>query len=222
MCAEFLACLEFYDVAFLLAHVLADVVVVVDFSKETDALRVVSLCAWKSVFLRKFSYLTLRYRSDRKHRFFQLRICYPRKKICLVFECIYCRSEPRNSIIINPLLGIMACGDAVELIACLLLESSEFYETVAHHVGVRCQAFAHRLHSVCRHTVVILFLQVDDVEFAAVFLRDVSGDFNVFLRRAVHEVFLAFKADLDVKNMRVDALLLEEWHYHGTVDAARD
>ena len=108
----------------------------------------------------------------------------------------------------------MTCGDAVELIACLLLEGTELDEAVAHHVGVGGETFAYRVHGVGGNAVVILFLQVHDVELAAVFLSDISGYLDVFLRRTVHQILLALESYLDVKDMRVNALLLEERHYH--------
>ena len=114
----------------------------------------------------------------------------------------------------------MTCGDAVELIPCLLLKSTEFDEAVAHHVGVGCKAFAHRLHGVASHAVVIFFLKVDDVEFAAVFLGDKGRYLDVLFGRAVHEVLFAFQPYFYVENMRLDALLLEERHYHRAIDAA--
>ena len=74
--------------------------------------------------------------------------------------------------------------------------------------------FAYRVHGVGGNAVVILFLQVHDVELAAVFLSDISGYLDVFLRRTVHQILLALESYLDVKDMRVNALLLEERHYH--------
>ena len=115
----------------------------------------------------------------------------------------------------------MSRGNLVEVVAFLLFEGSEFDPTVAHHIRIGREAFSHHLHGVFAHGLEILVLQVHDVELTAVFLGDIGCDFNVLLRRTARQVFLAFHANLDIEDMRVVALLLEQRHHHGAVDAPR-
>ena len=68
--AKFSASLEFDDVAFPLADVFADIIVVVYLSQEADALGIMTLRARKVVFLRKFPYFAFWQFSNGKHRFF--------------------------------------------------------------------------------------------------------------------------------------------------------
>ena len=116
----------------------------------------------------------------------------------------------------------MSSGDLIEVVTFFLLKGTEFDPAVAHHIGVGREALAHHLHGVFSDRLKILVLQVHDVELAAVFLGNISGDFNVLLRRTARQVFLAFHTNLDIEDMRVVALLLEQRHHHGAVDASRN
>ena len=116
----------------------------------------------------------------------------------------------------------MSRGDFVEVVAFLLFKGTELDPAVAHHVGVGREALAHHLHGIASDGLEILVLQVDDVELTAVFLGDIGRDLNVFLRWAARQVFLAFHTDLDIEDMRVVALLFQQRHHHGAVDAPRN
>ena len=69
MFSEFLARFHLDDVAFFLADIFLDIIVVVYLAEEANALRVVTLRAWQFMEFRQSSHFRLWYVTDWEHRF---------------------------------------------------------------------------------------------------------------------------------------------------------
>ncbi len=78
------------------------------------------------------------------------------KKIRLVFDGVFGRGEEKGAVFLFD-GGVMSGGGLVEILSPALFEETEFYELVAHHVGVWCKPFCHCVEGV-GHDVVPIFL----------------------------------------------------------------
>ena len=117
-------------------------------------------------------------------------------------------------------LGVVASGDEIVVMTALLIEGAELNQTVAHHVGIRCQAGANLFHRVSRHLVPIFLVTVDDLQFAAVLMCNSRRHLQIFLRRTV-PLRILFRTYFDIKAVRVEPELRKLIHNHTAVDTSR-
>jgi len=111
----------------------------------------------------------------------------------------------------------VARRDAVVGVAHALLETAKLDEPVAHHVGVRRQPALQAIHNVAHHLVPILLLQVEHLNFAAIFARHGRRHLPIFLGRAAPFVFVA-RTNFYVEQIGRNASLAQQSHGHCAVD----
>src|SRR5512138_1031501 len=116
----------------------------------------------------------------------------------------------------------MAGCNTVEVFSEFIFKAPELDEKVAHHIRVWRKTMTYRGYGVIYDPVPVFLVQVDDFKTAAIFLRDKCRDFDIFLRRAVHESRLILRPYLDIENDRIIPLVFQQRHDYGAVDSSGD
>ena len=178
--------------------------------------------AGKLVFCCQLAHLGLGNVADGEDDLAQLRVGDSTQEISLVLEGVGSRAEPEDAVFVLPRAGVMPRRDFVEIVAFLFLEGTEFDPAVAHHIGVGREALAHHLHRVFPDGFKILVLQIDNIKLASVFPCNIGRYLNILLRWATRQFLLPFHPNLDIKDMRVVALLLQQRHHHGAIHSTRN
>ena len=165
-------------------------------------------------------HLLLHVLAYREYRLAQLPVVYLRQEVGLVFHRVRTRHEPFPAVY-HLCLRVVACRDEVVVVPHLLVERTELYHPVAHHVGVGRIACAHLVHGVACHAVPIFPVAVHHLQPAAVARGYGSSHLEVFLARAVP--FLLFlRSYLDVETVGMQTLARQFVQHHRTVHAARE
>ena len=206
VCAEDFACFEFDDFAFFFAEVTAQEVVVVNFAEKADALAVLAVGRGEVCVVCQLAHLAFHQVAYGEHSFLDLRVRELCEEVGLVFDGVFGGGE-EGCAAFDARCGVVSGGDAVVVVAALVVEGTELDEAVAHHVGVGGEAFAHRLDGVAHHVVPILLVQVDLFEAAAIFLGYIGCYFDVLFCRTVDEAFFVFHTDTDIEDVGRQALL---------------
>ena len=92
----------------------------------------------------------------------------------------------------------------VEVLAPALLEETEFYEFVAHHVGMRRKTLLYSAQCICHYMVPVFFVQRYYFRRQTVFSGYEGAHLDVFLSGAVS--LAVVHAYADVKQMQVVSL----------------
>ena len=123
--AEHLARLNVDDIAFLFTQKLTNIVVVVQLTQETDALRVLAAGIHQMLPLSDGAHLFLPHVADGEQRLAQLPVVELCQEVGLVLHGVGTRAKPLHSLFVDFRLGIVSRGDEVILMAALAVESTE-------------------------------------------------------------------------------------------------
>ena len=211
--------LEFDDVTWVFSKVTTDVVVVVDFSQETDALGVFAFGIDEVFTFCDLTDLVFDVMTDGKDGFTQLPVVDLREEVGLIFDGVRTGDEPFPASLIELCLGIVASGNEVVVMTFFFMEGAEFDQSVAHDIGIGGEACAYLFHRVAGDLVPVFTMTVDDFEVTAIFMGDCGGHFEVFFRGAV-PFFVVFRANFDVEAVGVEAEFVELVHDDAAVNAA--
>ena len=157
---EHLTGFDINDIAFLLAQIATHIVVVVQFTKETDALRVLAAGIHQMLSFGNGTHLFFPHVTDGEQRLLQLPVVELRKEVCLVLHRVRTRAEPFPAFFVNLRLGIMSRSNEVVVMTTLAVEGTELNHPVAHHIGIGCAPFTHSIHRIARHLVPIVAMAV--------------------------------------------------------------
>ena len=111
----------------------------------------------------------------------ELVVGYPCEKVGLVLHRIGGGAEPQFSILLHH-RGIVSGGGSVEVLAPALLKIAEFHQLVAHHVGMRGEAFPDGAQCVGHHTVPVFLMERHHVEWKIITACYQSAHLDILLR----------------------------------------
>ena len=211
--------LEFDDIARVLAEVATDIVVVVDFSQEADALGVLALGIDQVLTLCNLTYLIFHIVPNRENGFTQLPVVDLRQEIGLILDRIRTGDKPLQTCLIDLCLGIVASGNEVVVMSAFFIKRTELDESVAHDIGVGGKACPHLLHRVARDLFPVFAMTVDDLEVAPIFMGHSCRHLEILFRGAVPR-FLFLRTNLDIKTIRVEAESGKLIDHHTAIDAS--
>src|SRR5574344_894910 len=215
-----LARLQFYHLAGIVAQISADIIIVIDFTQEADALRILSVCIHQMFAFSYLPPLILHVVADGEERLLQLPVVYLRQEVCLVLHGVRTGSEPFPSV--YPFrLRIVSRSDEVIVMTLLLIEGTKLDEPVAHHVRVGRKSRLHLIHGVAGPLVPIFPVAVHHLQPAAVFMRHGRSHLQGLLAAAVPLLFFLWSY-LDVETVGMKPQLGEFIYHHTAVHAARE
>ena len=212
-------CLEFDDVTRVFTEVTTDVVIVVDFSQETDALGVFAFGIDEVFAFCNLTNLVFDVMTDGEDGFTQLPVVDLREEIGLIFDRVRTGDEPFPASLIELCLGIVACGNEVVVMTSFFMEGTKLDQPVAHDIRIGGEACAYLFHRVAGDLIPVFTMTVDDFEVTAIFMGDCCGHLEVFFGGAV-PFFVVFRADFDVEAVGVEAEFVELVHDDAAVNAA--
>ena len=213
------ASLEFDDVAWVFTEVTTDVVVVVDFSQETDALGVFAFGIDEVLAFCDLTDLVFNVMTDGEDGLTQLPVVDLREEVGLIFDRVRTGDEPFPASLIELSLSIVARGNEVVVMTFFFMEGTKLDQTVAHDIRIGGEACAYLFHRVAGDLIPVFTMTVDDFEVTAIFMGDCCGHFEVFFRGAV-PFFVVFRADFDVEAVGVEAEFVELVHDDAAVNAS--
>ena len=131
--------------------------------------------------------------------------------------------------------GVVACGNAVEVLAAPLFEGAKLDKLVAHDIGIGGKSFADRVDGIGYNVFPILFVEIDFLEAQTILPGEKLGDFNILFGRTVDESthgfgnigertrrsLILFHTNTDVEKGRFEPLLFEQMNHNGTVYTSR-
>ena len=101
----------------------------------------------------------------------------------------------------------------------LLIEGTELYEAVAHHIRVGRKARTHLLHGVTRDLIPVLPVTIDHLQPTAILMRHSRRHLEILLRGAV-PLLIVLRTDLDIETVGVKSEPGELVHHHTAIDTA--
>ena len=198
------------------AEMAAYEVVVVDFTEEAYALRVLAVGVGHAALYGEFAHAALGELADREHEVAQLVVGDAGEEVGLILYRIYGRAEPHLAVALHR-GGVMPRGRAVERVAPALLEVTELDDAVAHDVGVGRESAAHSVERILHHVLPVFVVKAYYIERQTVASRYEAAHLYVLLGRAV----AVFTVDADVEQMQRVALFQQTVYGDSTVDAPR-
>ena len=212
-------CLEFDDIAWVLAEVATDIVVVVDFSQKADALGVLALGINQVLTLCNLTHLIFHVVANGEDGLTQLPVVDLRQEIGLILDRIRTGDKPLQTCLIDLCLGIVAGGNEVVVMSAFFIKRPELDESVAHDIGVGGKTCPHLLHRVARNLIPVFAMTVDDLEVAPIFMGHSCRHLEILFRGAVPR-FLFLRTYLDIKTIRVEAESGKLIDHHTAIDAS--
>ena len=147
----------------------------------------------------------------------ELVICNPGQKVGLVFDRVDGCGKVFQPVDFYR-AGIVACSCKVEFMSVTLLEISELYHAVTHHVGVGGQSLFDRVKGILHDVFPIFIVERYYIEGQSVSAGYEGAHFNVLLCGAV--AFAIIIAYLDVKQVQVMALFAQAVYCYSGVYAS--
>ena len=209
MGAQHTSSLQLHYLAFALAEIAAQEVVVVYLAEETDTLRVLAVGRRKMGCMGYVAHLAFHHAANGEHQLGNLLAVQLRQEVGLVLDWILGRSQKGDTL--QPFGGgVMSGGCPVVFMPPTLFESPELDEFVAHHVRVRGQPPSHRVNGIGHHVVPVLTVQVNLLESASITLGNELRDLDVLFGGTVNIALLVLHAYADIENIGLDALLAKQ------------
>ena len=221
MLSYLLASLQFYHVAWLFSQVTADIIIIVDFPQETDALRILTLGIHQMFALRYLAHLVLHIVTDGKECLLQLPVVDLSEKVGLVLDGVRTGDEPLPACFVSLGLGIVSCSDEIIVMPAFLIEGSELDQTITHHVGVGRKACTHLVHRIARHLIPVFAMTVDDLQAAAILMRHRRRHLQILFRRAVPFLRL-LRSYLNIETIGMKSESCKLIHHDAAIDTARE
>ena len=113
------------DIARLFAEVTADIIIIIDLTKETDALRVPALGIDKMLAFGNDAHLVLHIMTYREEGLAQLPVVDLSQEVGLILHWIRTGAKPLVALSIDLGLGIMTCGNEIIIAPPFLVERTE-------------------------------------------------------------------------------------------------
>ena len=220
--AQHLAGFYINHIAFFFTQIATHIVVVVQFSEEANALRVLALGVHQMLSFGNGTHLLLPHVADGEQRLPELPVVELRQEVGLVLHGVGTRREPLPSVLVYLRLRIVTGGYQVVLMTALAVEGTELNHSVAHHVGVGRTTLAHRLHRVARHLVPVVAVAVHHLQTDAIPPTQCRGHLQVLLHRAVPLALVVGGTNLYIETIWPYALAHQFVQHHCTVDATRE
>ena len=172
-----------YHLSFLLAHKLAQEIVVVYLAQEADTLTVLSSGTGQLGIQGYLAYFFLHQVSDREYGVAQLIVRKLSQEIGLVLYRVFGCSQPHQAVLLD-VSRVMSCGDIVVLMSYSLFEGPELDQSVAHHIRVGCQTFLYTFYGVAYYLFPVFLLQIGDLQLQPVLLGGSLREFDILFGRA--------------------------------------
>ena len=201
-----LARFQFDYPSFFSSQIPLDEAVVVYLAEEAYPLTVFPLRAGQAYGVGDGAHLGLHQMSDGEHELGDLSKVDLCQEIGLILDRVESSGQIRFAIE-GIRCGVMTGGNAVELIAALLLEAAKFDELIAHHIRIGRQSLAHSLHRVAYYSLPVFLVEVDDLERAAVTTGNERSQFYILLGGTVNVAVLIFHTDADIEDGRLMSFL---------------
>ena len=181
MLSDALTRFQLYHITRLFTQIATDIVVIIHFPQETDALRVLTTGIHQMFAFCYLTYFILHIVTYREECLLQLPVIDLGKKVRLILHGVRTGAKPFPALVVNLRLSIMTCGNKTIIMSAFFIKSTKLYQTIAHHIRIGRQARTYLIHRIFRHLIPIFTMAVNHLKPATILMCHSRSHLKILL-----------------------------------------